>query len=176
MTTFQRIYHCFSGLIMLIFAIAVMIYPDKGFVVIMTCLGISLFISGVRMVIYYFSMARHMVSGRYMLYIGMIVLDFGMFTLAMTDIPRIYIVMYLIGCNAFAGVIEIMRALESKQLECSWKLNFSRGVANLLVALACCVFIGSIRILVYLYCLGLIYASCIRIVNAFRRTAIVHIQ
>ena len=176
MTTFQRIRACFAGLIALCFAIVAMIYPDKGFILIMAGLGISLFLSGVRMVIYYFSMARHMVGGRYMLYLGLIVLDFGMFTLALSDIPRIYIVTYLLGCNVFAGAIEIMRALESKRLNCSWKLNMSRGITDLLIAVTCCVFVSSTRVLVYLYCLGLIYVSCIRIINAFRRTAIVYIQ
>ena len=133
-------------------------------------------IYGIRSLVYYFTMARHMVGGKYSLYLGVIALDFGMFTLAMSDIPRLYIAIYLMFCHAFSGVIDIMRGLEARSYEGSWKLTTTHGLVSVFIAIACCVFIRSNMILVYIYAAGLMYSSCIRIITAFRRSAIVYIQ
>lgn len=176
MTKLQRIKSFFSGLISLAFSILILWDHDKGFELIMVVLGFSMVIRGIHSLVYYFTMARYMVGGKYSLYLGIIMFDFGVFTLAMSDIPRIYIVLYLMACNAFSGVIDIMRGLEARSYEGSWKLNTAHGIVNIIIAIACCVFISSKRILVYIYAAGLIYSSIIRIINAFRRSAIVYIQ
>jgi uncharacterized membrane protein HdeD (DUF308 family) len=176
MSSGQRIKSILIGAAILLGSVILIAFPDEGLTIVSAILSLSLFIYGVRTLIYYLTMARHMVGGRIILYLAVIVLDFGMFTMMMTNIPKIYIVLYLLAVYAFAGVIDILRALEAKSYQApSWRLSLISGVVNVAVAILCVVFIGSTRMIVYLYCAGLIYAAVVRIVTALRKTAIVYI-
>ncbi|MBQ3425791.1 MAG: DUF308 domain-containing protein [Clostridia bacterium] len=175
MTKLQRIKNIFSGLFSLAFSLLILWDHEDGFELIMLVLGFSMLIRSINSLVYYFTMARHMVGGKYSLYLGIIMFDFGVFTLAMSDIPRIYIVFYLMACHAFSGVIDIMRGLEAKSYETPWKLNTTHGIVSILTAIICCIFIKSKLILVYIYAAGLIYSSFTRIISSFRRSAIVYI-
>jgi uncharacterized membrane protein HdeD (DUF308 family) len=84
--------------------------------------------------------------------------------------------LYLAGLHGFSGFIDIMRAIESKKMNASWKLNISHGIINVLIALLCLVFLKTVWVATLCYSLGLIYSGIIRIIQAFRRTAIVYIQ
>ena len=174
----QRVQNVLVGILTILLSIIMMLLePEDGFLIAALILAFTLLFAGIRSLIYYFTMARHMVGGKMILYIGLIVLDFGMFTMAMTNIPHIYLILYLLGSHAFTAVIDIMRASEAKRNGASmWKLNMSTGIVNILVAILCLFALGSIRILVVMYCLGLIYSGCVRIIYAFRKTAIVYIQ
>ena len=116
------------------------------------------------------------VGGKLLLYVSLIALDLGVFTATLLDTPGIYIILYLIGAHAFSGAINIMRALEARRYGGAWRVNAMQGAVGLLVALACVVFLRRTDILVYIYSAGLIYSAAMRIVTAFRRTAIVYIQ
>lgn len=173
----QRIKSILFGAVILLVAVILIAFPEEGLVITASIMSISLFIYGVKTLIYYFSMARHMVGGRIMLYLSIIVLDLGMFAMMMTNIPKIYIVLYLLVVYAFAGAIGILRALEAKKYQASsWKFSLISGIINLVIAILCIVFIGSTKMIVYFYCVGLIYSAIVRIVTAFRKTAIVYIQ
>ena len=177
MSSGQRIKNILIGVLIILGAIILIAFPEEGLIITASILSLSLFFYGVKTLIYYFTMARHMVGGRIMLYLSIIVLDFGMFTLMMTNIPKIYIALYLLAIYAFAGVIDILRALEAKKYQAStWKLSLISGIINIVVAILCVAFLGSTRMIVYLYCAGLIYSAIIRIVTACRKTAIVYIQ
>ena len=88
-----------------------------------------------------------------------------------------YLALYLLFINGISAVLEIVRGLDAKRMKApSWKLSTSHGVLNLILAVFCIVFIRSEKILVYIYCFGLIYTGIVKIISAFRRTAIVYIQ
>ena len=180
MTKMQRIKNILIGLAMLLFGLIMLILPEEGFAVVSTLLSLTITLSGVRTLFYYATMARHMVGGKSMLFRGMILLDFGIFTLTLSDMPRAYIVLYLLGSHAFSGGIDLMRAMESRRLAApTWRRNLVSGGINLLIALAAvaCMFtMQSMEILVYLYTAGLVYAALSRIASVFQKTAIVYIQ
>ena len=177
MSSAQRIKNILIGLGIILGSVILIAFPEEGLVIASAILSLSLFIYGIKTLIYYFTMARHMVGGRIMLYLAVIVLDFGMFTMMMTTIPRIYIVLYLLFIYAFAGAIDVLRALEAKKYQApSWRFSLISGILNVVIAILCVVFITSTRMIVYLYCAGLIYSAVVRIVTAFRKTAIVYIQ
>lgn len=176
MTKWQRIKSVFLGLISLVFSIVLILDHNIGFPLIMIVFGVSMVIYGVYSLVYYFMLARHMVGGKYPLYIGIIMLDFGMFSLTIFDKSRMYVILYLIVCNVFSGVVDILRAHEARSYQGAWKLKLARGIVSVLTAIACCVFIKSDSILVYIYAAGLISSSCTRIITAFRRSAIVYIS
>lgn len=176
MTITQRVFNFLAGLVIFMCGALLVLFPEESFGVVALILGVSLLVSGIRMTVFYFRMARHMVGGRYMLYIGVIVIDFGMFTLGMSDMPRFYLSLYLIFIYAFSGFVDIMRSLEAKQYGASWKLNMIHGIMNVLVAVLCLIYLNSTDMLVTLYGCGLIASACMRMAKTFRRTAIVYIQ
>ena len=159
MTSMQRVRSILAGLFMIIGGLLMINDPEDGYVVITFIMGVTLLIRGIQNIAYYFTFARHMVGGRTMRAIGIVLLDLGAFTLTLTDVPKIYVILYLLVLHLFTGV----------------RLNLAVGVANILVAAACVVWSRSVSMVVTIYCAGLIYAGILRIVSAFRRTAIIYI-
>lgn len=173
----QRIKNILIGIAIILGALILIAFPEDGIIITASILSLSLFIYGIKTLIYYVTMARHMVGGRIMLYLAVVVLDLGMFTMMLTNIPKIYIVLYLVVVYAFAGVVSILRALEAKRYQAPmWKLSPISGIINVVIAILCIIFMRSTNMIVYLYCAGLIYSAIVRIVTAFRETAIVYIQ
>ena len=121
------------------------------------------------------SMARNMVDGKLSLFYGIIALDLGMFAYTLQDIPPIYIVLYLLITHLFSGVIDVLRAMEARRLGSRWKLSTAIGVANILLAVVCGFCLHRLSLLTYVYAIGLVYAACLRMAQAFRRTAIIYI-
>ena len=121
-----------------------------------------------------------MVGGRGILYIGVIILDLGIFTLTIVDNPTSFVVAYLLTIHLFAGLVDILRSLESKRISApSWKFKLSTGIVNIVVAIAAFVFgmvHRSLEVLSIIYGLGLFYSAITRIITAFRKTAIAYIQ
>ena len=173
----QRIKNILIGIAIILGALILIAFPEDGIIITASILSLSLFIYGIKTLIYYATMARHMVGGRIMLYLAVVVLDLGMFTMMLTNIPKIYIVLYLVVVYAFAGAVGILRALEAKRYQAPmWKLSLISGIINVVIAILCIIFMRSTNMIVYLYCVGLIYSAIVRIVTAFRKTAIVYIQ
>ena len=180
MTLMQRIGKVLSALLSVLCALLVLALKEEGFELVILVLSWSLILLGVRDLYFYFTMARHMVDGRGVLWFGVIVLDFGIFTLSMSQNQGLFIVIYLLGLHAFSGVIGIVRALESRSYHApSWRLNLISGIMNIVFAGAA-VYFGLIRSdmqsLCWIYALGLFYSAATKLLTAFHKTAIVYIQ
>ena len=172
----SRIYNIVSGVVMIICSWILFRNPDVGLEIAAFILSISLFLTGIHYLYYYFSMARHMVGGRYVLFVAVFVLDFALFTAALSDFPRLYVVLYLLGYHAFTGLINIMRGLEAKRYKSpDYRRNILAGSFDFLIAFGCIVFIRRRQMLILGYCLTLAWSAIIRIISAFRRTAVIHI-
>ena len=177
MSSGQRIKNVLIGVLIILGAVILIAFPEEGIIITASILSLSLFVYGIKTLIYYITMTRHMVGGRIMLYLAVVVLDLGMFTMMLTNIPKMYIALYLVVVYAFSGAIDIMRALEAKKYQApSWRLSLTSGIISVVIAILCIVFIGSTNMIVYLYSAGLIYSAIVRIITAFRKTAIVYIQ
>ena len=179
MTTLARLSNFISGLIIILFSILLASSVGKGLSFIIFILGVSLLLTGIRYLNYYFRMGRHMVGGKLMLFIGLIYFDFGLVSIGMQDSHPAIIVIYLLGFHAFSGLMDVLRALEARQYTgASWKLKMTNGIVNIIIAFTAFfagVFLKSPFILVEVYSIGLLYAGIMRIVTAFRRTAIVYV-
>ena len=175
MTNLQKIRTVFEGLMMLLAAAILLWQPGYGYQIIGLILSIVLIVSGIRSLIYYFSMARNMVGGKLILFLGIIALDLGAFAYTLQRIPPVYILLYLLVANLFTGVIDVLHAMEARRMESRWRLNLASGIANILLALACGACFGDLTLLSYVYAAGLVYSACLRIAQAFRKTAIVYI-
>lgn len=176
MTRFNRIREIVSGVVMIAMAVFLMIAPADGYNVIIGILSVWLMFRGIRLLFFYFTMARFMVGGRSSLYTGIVCIDFGILTGTLTDVPHYYILMYLVAIHAFSGLVEVLRAMEAKRyLAGSWKLKMSHGILNLLITAACLVFIKYLTTAVIVYCIGLIYSAVMRIISACRHTKMIYI-
>ena len=177
MSKFQRVQNIVIGLSMLISAAVLILLPEGGCLYIMLFLAASLILRGISELIYYFTMAKYMVGGKLILFIGAVFFDFGFFTLSLSDESKLFVLAYLLGFHAFAGLVNVLRALEAKRYKStSWRINMAQGVASILTALICMIFYRNETLLVYCYCAGMIYSAALRIYSAFRRTAVVYIQ
>ena len=177
MSKSQRVINILLAILMIASAVLMIVEPEIGYLIIIAILSLTLFIMGIRYIVYYFSMARHMVGGRMILFIGVIALDMGLFSGTLISVSKIYVVLYLAVTNAFAGTVDVLRAMEARRYQSeSWKRSISFGMIYIALAILCLIFLRSTRIIVILYCIGMFYSAAMRIFNAFRRTAIIYIQ
>ena len=108
---------------------------------------------------------------------GVIIFDFAIITGSLADVPKIYILLYLIGIHAFSGVVEILRAMEARRtVDGPWKIKFSHGIVNLILATACLIFIRQSNTALIIYSLGLMYSAVVRLFDAFGKKAFVVIE
>ena len=175
MTRIQRIRTVFESLMMFLCVALLLVVPDAGYKIIVLILSIVMIVNGVRYLIFYFTMARNMVDGKLTLFYGIISLDLGIFAYSLQDIPPIYIALYLLITHLFSGVIDVLRAMEARRLGSRWRLGMAIGAANILLAFACGFCLHRLSLLTYIYALGLTYAACLRMAQAFRRSAIIYI-
>ncbi len=179
MNQFQRLKGVFAGILILIFAIVIMLVPEEGYDSVASVISILLLLYGFRLLWYYFSMARHMVGGKSTLYQAVIILDLALFTGSIASMNSFIILVYLLGVFAFSGMINVLRAFEARRVGGSWKSKLFTGCIGVLFALLSLILgmiLGDRSILVYGFSISLIYAGMVRIINAFRKTAIAYFQ
>ena len=177
MTKLQRVRNIFVALVMLMVAAVMLYYGAESFLFVVTFLAISILASGVGTLFYYFTMARYTVGGKTMLYKGVILLEIGLFTWSINDVPRVYILIYLAAIHAFSGLVEVLRARETGlQGFRHYKLKLTHGIVDIAMALCCLLFIGSARTAVNIYCAGVAYSALMRIITACRRAPVYHIS
>lgn len=180
MSYFQRVKSFLFGAGMLILAAVLFLTPKEGYYVIALILGLSLFVYGFRLLWFYFVMSRYMVGGKATLYQAIIVLDLALFTSSVALMNQMIILFYLLGIFAFTGFVDILRALEAKKIGApNWKRKLFSGilcVAMTVILVVFGLFHGETDYLVFGYCISLVVSAIIRIVSAFRKTAIVYIQ
>jgi len=179
MNKFQRIKDALFGVFILLFALAILLVPNEGYEIVAAIVSVLLLLYGFRLLWYYFRMARHMVSGKTILYQAIIILDLALFTGSLASMNSFIILFYLLGVFAFSGFIDVLRAFEAKRIGGAWKYKLVSGCVSVLYAILMLilgVILGDKDILVYGFSSSLFYTGAVRIANAFRRTAIVYIQ
>ena len=178
MNSFQRIKKFLSGFAMLLGSIILIMEPENGFYIVAVLLSLSLLLSGIRLFIYYVTMAKNMVGGKSILYRSLVLTDLGAFTLTAITIPKIYLICHLLISHAFAGLVDILKAVEDKKMQApSWRMSFIYGLGNLLTAVAAftCLLNKSTDLVMYIYCAGLAYSAIMQMASSFRKTAIIYI-
>ena len=176
MNTLRKITSIVWALIVVFLAYCMIAVPEFGHVVIVFVIAFGLIVKGVKYLVFYFKIAKHMVGGKAIFYYGVLYLNLGFFTATLFDIPQIYIMIYLLGMYVFFGFISIMRAFEMKKMDSHWKLKFCEGLGYVVVAVVGIVFIQSMLVASIIYCVGLFYSAVMGIISSFRQTSIVYIQ
>ena len=176
MNSFKRAVNFIVSLVMLACSIMMFMDPWGGFRVVVFLLMMTLLIKGLRLLVYYFSMARHTVGGIAIFYEGILLFDAGVFALSLDSIPPVYTMIYLIICMLVSGGIDMMRSNESRKMKSGrWKLQMFYGAGNVLLAIVGVIFLQSTVLLSIIYGVSLFHSAVCRMITAFRRTAIVYI-
>ena len=176
MTKVQRVENIFISLMMILSAALILFIPDLGYPLIAMMIWLSVSVSALRQLVYYFSMARHMVGGRIVLYRALILCDLAAFTGALTSIPRSYLMVYLTVLFGFTGLVDQLRALEARRTGGPWRFSTFHGGVNILLAVLCLLFFRTGRLVEIIYCISLVPSAALRLVSAFRRTAVIYIS
>lgn len=178
MNSFQRIKKFLSGMGMLLGSIILIIEQEDGFYIVAILLSLSLLLSGIKLFIYYITMAKNMVGGKSILYRSLVLTDLGAFTLTAITIPKIYLICHLLISHAFAGLVDLLKAIEDKKMHApSWRMSLICGLGNLLTAVVAftCLLNKSTELVMDIYCIGLAYSGIFQIVTSFHKTAIIYI-
>lgn len=173
----RRVFYVISGLLTIFFGVLMHISFGEEYLLVLRILELMLFIRGIRLMIYYTTMARHMVSGKVILYEALFFLDLAFFTMNLDDVPQMYAMLYLVAGLALSGAIDILRTSEIRRLESGhWKYQIFTGSVKLTISVFCLLSLNSPRTLVNLYSLGLVHSGAARIAAGVRRGAIVYID
>ena len=120
MSFFQRFKSILTGIVMLLFVALLWLLPKDAYYVAAGVLGLALLVYGFRLLWYYFTMARHMVGGKSILYQSVIVIDLGLFSSSLMSVSSAMVIFYLLAIYAFTGAIAILRAFEAKKFGGAW--------------------------------------------------------
>lgn len=176
MSNFRRMYNLIKGFFMLLCASLLMVHPKDGAVFVILILDLELLIHGIRMIIYYFTMARYMVGGIMTLYKSIIIIDFGLFIFFMEDIPYRLMLMYLLAVMAMHSITTILGSLEMKRMENhSWKVKMANGVINISLVIFALFMFGSEQMVTIIFCIGLINTAFYNIAVSLKKSAIIYI-
>jgi len=177
MTAGTRIRNIITALLMLLAVWVIITYEDGGYVLIMGIMSTSLLVGAFRRFVYFFTMARFMVGGTIELYKAIVLANFGLIVWNISYIPKGFIIVYLIVGLIFSGLVDVLRANESRcHGSIHWKIKFIRGLVIVLISVASLFFARESNIEVYLYCFGLVVSALSRIIESCRKTAIVYIS
>ena len=176
MSNAKRVWKALTGLFTILCCVLMILYPDDGFYFIVLILDVSLLLYGLRLLLYYFRLARYMVGGMMTLYKSIIVIDFGLFAFGLGSMPQRYVMLYLIISYVFYGALDIIDAVGARKLGASWKYQLGYGLVKAVAGFACVFYLDNMRIITVLYCALLLYSALSDIISAFRKTAIVYIE
>ena len=176
MTKLQRIMNLAFSVLMIGCGLAMLLSPHDGILVVACILGIALVLYGVKKLVYYIRLGRHMVGGLSLLFMAVIAIDVGVFAAAVIDRPQLAVALYLISYNVLTGFLSIARGVESKLFGASWAPKIVQGLVSLALAGLCFSFINSDETIIWVLCIGLFYGAAVNLVSAFKPTEIIYIQ
>ncbi len=177
MTRTRRVFNIIGAVLTIQGCLLLMLVPDAAFLLIAIGVGFFLTYKGLRYIIYYLTHANHMIGGKRILLIGLILFDFGVFSTALLDQAQIIMIIYVIICQVISAGLSIVRTVGNKKdSNPGWKIDLAKAVGSIAQIALCIIFIRHIEIPVYIYCTGEIYNSILTIISSSKRTAIVYVQ
>ena len=180
MSKMKRVGSVLMGLFMILFGFLLFLLPEKGMKIIIIIIAISMVAYGLKFLTFYSTLARHMIGGKYNLYLGMIILNLGLLTATMYGTRTLPVFIYLFFLFGFSGILDVMKAFEEKKNKAPfWLLRLLFGLFSVslgILAIFSCFIWKSPEAMTYLFCVLLLYSGFFRIVKAFRKTAVVYIQ
>lgn len=177
MSRTRRILNIIGAIFKIQAALFLMFIPEIGFRLIAMFVGFMLTYKGLRYLIYYLTHAQHMVGGKRILLIGLILFDMGVFSAILYDQAQAIMIIYVVAGHLIAAVLNIVRTVGNKRDgNPGWKIDLAQFIGNIILVALCLIFIKYVEIPVLIYGAGAIYSSVLTIISSCRRTAIVYVQ
>ncbi len=179
MSNWQRIRKILVSLFMIIWAVLIWIlniYYGTGYEVILFGMISYLLIHSIRLLVFYFTMARFMNGGNSMFYRGILLLNLAVFTFSLNSFPKALLVAYLVGSIMVTSILQIFHAFESKKINGHWKIPLFNGILTIGVTLFILVFIKIDEAIILIYTLALLIDAIDRFIMAFRPNKLITIQ
>ena len=177
MSKTKRLWNIIEAITMIQGAIVLMLVPDLAFIIIAAFVGLALACKGLKFIIYYMTHAQHMVGGKRLLLVGLLMFDAGAFACLVCDQATVLMITYVVAVHLVACVLNFARAYSNKgDGNPGWKTDLAQGIGNLAQVVLCLVFINTIEIPVFIYCAGVIYTAVLKIIASCKKTAIVYVQ
>lgn len=176
MSRLGRVGNVLLGLLSIMIA-ATMVFalPTQDALVAMCVLvALTLALYGLRTLWLYVTMARHMVGGKALLYVGVLALDAAAVVMVIMS-NQLLAGVYLSITFFVSGALRLMRVKDAKQYGTPWRRHAVQAVGYLLLGVACLVLSQDAELLVLVYCIGLVYGAVARIYNALRPQAVAYI-
>ena len=171
MTFRQRILRGLSGVLLVLAALSLVFSGERGYYFML--LGLELILIGKAIEI---QMARHMVGGIFYLYEALLLLDIGIFTLVLVDLPRGIAMLYLNGGVLLSGVTDLLRARDWKRMALRrWKFMMVIGVSKIIFVLTSLSYLHSPYMLTLIYAVGLAYSGVVRVVTSFQKVELMYV-
>lgn len=177
MSRFQRVRSVLLGIAAIVVGIEVLAAPgENGLLVAMLLIIGMVLVAGLRLIGSYLSMGRHMVGGLSLLVRGIIMLDVAAFAFTIVDEPNLYVALYLLGANFYAGGTAAFRVLDAYKTGARhWRLTLAHSVLSIGLAVACLVYLGNQDVLKLIFCISLFTSGFARITRSLTETDVIHI-
>ena len=179
MTKIKRIKTVLAGLFTILMALILIFMPEGGVSLIIFIIGVYLFMFGIHLLGFYSKLARYMVGGKFIMYFGFIILNLGVFTITMADEHKGIVILYLLILLGVAGGVDVFRGIEEKRnADKTWFAKFAWGLTEITLAILPLVFgfrsNGGERVVIVVFALVLIYKGVWKIIDGFKKSAIIY--
>ncbi len=191
MTQWQKLKNILTAVLEILFAGLILFLSDRDFshlnfpgaekltrgvvsyYLILVVFVIVMLIYGIRLIIFYFTMARFMTGGRGMLYRGVLYTDLALYTMTLNNVPVNYIMIYLIAILVIAGAISLFQAFDIMKLGGFWQFKMVQGIVTISLAVYGFTHLRQPMVLSYIFAITLVHDAIMRIVSVFTTTQIV---
>ena len=177
MGSIRRIFMVIGAIIVFLCALIMFIAPaNVGYQLVLFILELALIVLGIETLFYYLLMARHMVGGLRIFFKSILMIDIGVFAITLFNLPKQYAILYILTMLLITGVMDILRALESKRFAGHWKIQFTFGMIEAFLWIICTFSMENDTLITVIFGLALIGKVVSMVVTAFRKTAIVYVN
>ena len=178
MTKIKRIKTVIAGLLTILMAFLLILLPE-AMPVIVFFIGVYLLMFGIHLLGFYSKLARYMVGGKFIMYFGFIMLNLGVFTITMADKHKAIVILYLLILLGVAGGVDVFRGIEEKRnADKLWFTKFAWGITEIILAILPVVYgfrsDGGEKVVIVVFALVLIYKGVWKIVDGFKKSAIIY--
>ena len=114
MSKTRRLWNIIVAILMIQAALLLMLVPDASFILIVVFLSLVLTFKGLKFLIYYLTHAQHMVGGKWLMLVGLILLDMGGLAMVLIEQAPSIMIVYVAGVHLVYAVLGIARAVTNK--------------------------------------------------------------
>ena len=171
MTLARRFFNILLGLLTIVCALLIFFAPEIGIYIALAVFSVVFLVYSIRMIVYYIRLARHMVGGQIVVFLGIFAFCCALYALNINNAPRKTITVILVIILIFTGIVDLLRAREAKNGGAgSWKFSMASAVIGIILAVTCLIFSsGNPDVTGIIFGITLCYSGVSRIIASLRK-------